>query len=127
MSHCSDNDAVTMEKLGPRSTCGTPQQIAYMLDGLAAVSEPDGSTVLDNTLLLWGNELGVGNTHTYMNIPWVIAGGAGGYFKMGRYLQYQDQPHNNLLISICHAMGLQDVTTFGDPTLSTGPLSGLTA
>ncbi|HET6284180.1 MAG TPA: DUF1552 domain-containing protein [Polyangia bacterium] len=126
MSHAGLNDALTMDKL-TKINKWHAEQFAYMLDGLAAVSEPDGSKVLDNTLLLWGNEIGVGNTHTYMNIPWVIAGGTGGYFKMGRYLQYQNQPHNNLLISICHALGLQDVTTFGDPTLSTGPLPGLTA
>jgi hypothetical protein len=59
------------------------------------------------------------------DIPWVLAG-AGGYFKTGRYLQYRDQPHNNLLVSVCNAMGLADVTTFGVPELCTGPLTGLT-
>jgi len=74
----------------------------------------------------WGNELGVGNSHTYQNIPWVIAGGAG-HFKTGRYLQYKDQNHNNLLVSVCHAVGIADTTTFGIPELCTGPLNGLTA
>jgi hypothetical protein len=68
-------------------------QVAYILDKLDAVQA------------LWGNELGVGNNHTYQNIPWVLVG-AGGYFKTGRYLQYKDQPHNNLLVSVCNAVGL---------------------
>jgi hypothetical protein len=37
---------------------------------------------------------------------------------MGRYLQYNDQPHNNLLVSLCNAVGLADVTTFGIPGLT---------
>jgi hypothetical protein len=76
---------------------------------------------------LWGNELGVGNTHSYKNIPWMLAGGAGGYFKTGRFLQYPDVPHNNLLVSVCNAMGFSDVTTFGIPGVCTGALPGLTA
>jgi hypothetical protein len=98
-----------------------------MLDALAAVKEPDGSSMLDSSLILWGNELGAGNTHTYKNIPWVIAGSAGGYLKTGRQINYKDQPHNNLLVSVCQAMGFSDVTTFGIPGVCTGPLMGLTA
>jgi hypothetical protein len=126
LSHAGPNDAAAMEKLVKINRWHS-EQMLYLLDGLAAGIESDGSKVLDNTIVLWGNELGLGNTHTYMNIPWVIAGGAGGYFKMGRYLQYKDQPHNNLLLSMAHAMGMEDLKTFGDPTLSTGPLPGLTA
>ena len=86
--------------------------------------EVDGSTMLDNTLLLWGNELGAGNSHSYKDIPWLLAGGAGGALQMGRYLQFLDRPHNDLLVSVCHAMGLDDVTTFGIPGVCTGALLG---
>ena len=98
-----------------------------MLDALSKVTEPDGSSMLDSSCVLWGNELGAGNTHTYKNIPWVLTGGAGGYLKIGRQLNYADQPHNNLLVSVCNAMGFDDVTTFGIPGVCTGPLQGLTA
>ena len=125
LSHKPDRDTVSRDKLIKINTWHS-QQVAYILGKLDAVTEVGGGTMLDSTVLLWGNELGIGNNHSYMNIPWVLAGG-GGYFKMGRYLQYQNQPHNNLLVSLCHAMGLGDVTTFGIPELCTGPLSGLTA
>jgi hypothetical protein len=124
LSHSGDNDAVANDKLVKINTWHATQ-VAYIFDKLAAVQEIDGGTMLDSTVVLWGNELGVGNNHTYQNIPWVLAGG-GGYFKTGRYLQYKDQPHNNLLVSVCNAMGLADVTTFGIPELCTGPLAGLT-
>jgi len=57
----------------------------------------------------------------------VLAGGAGGYLKSGRYLQYSGLPHNDLLVSVCNAMGFSDVTTFGIPGVCTGPLAGLAA
>ncbi len=125
LSHSSDSDAVSIEKL-IKINVWHGQQVNYMLDKLSATTESDGSNMLDNTLLLWGNELGVGNTHDYKNIPWLLAGGSS-YFKMGRSLQFQDLPHNNLLVSICNAMGFSDVTTFGIPGVCTGPLPGLTA
>jgi|HubBroStandDraft_1064217.scaffolds.fasta_scaffold64974_2 uncharacterized protein DUF1552 len=125
-SHCSDTDSVNVENL-VLINIWQAQQVTYLLDQLAATLESDGSTMLDNTVLLWGNELGVGNTHDYKNIPWMLAGGAGGYLKTGRYLQFPDVPHNNLLVSICNAMGFSDVTSFGIPGVCTGPLAGLAA
>jgi len=125
-SHCSDTDSVNVNNL-VLINIWQAQQVAYMLDQLSTTLESDGSTMLDNSVLLWGNELGVGNTHSYKNIPWMLAGGAGGYFKTGRFLQYPDLPHNNLLVSICNAMGFSDVTTFGIPGVCTGPLPGLAA
>ncbi len=126
LSHSGDSDTVNNEKLVTINIWHS-QQMAYMMDKLKATTEPDGTNMLDNTLMLWGNELGVGNTHTYKDIPWVLMGGAGGYLKTGRYMQYQDQPHNNLLVSVMNAMGFDDVKTFGIPGVCTGPLGGLTA
>jgi hypothetical protein len=126
LSHAGDDDAASIEKL-VLINIWHAQQVAYLLDRLKAMPEVDGGNFLDNTVLLWGNELGAGNTHTYKNIPWLLAGGASGYFKMGRYLQFKDQPHNNLLVSVCNAMGFPDVKSFGIPGVCTGPLAGLAA
>jgi hypothetical protein len=126
LSHAGDNDAAATEKLVKINTWHS-EQFFYMIDALAKATEPDGSSVLDNSLVLWGNELGAGNTHSYKNIPWVIAGSAGGYFKTGRQVNYKDAPHNDLLVSVCNAMGFDDVTTFGIPGVCRGPLQGLTA
>jgi Protein of unknown function (DUF1552) len=126
LSHAGDEDAVATEKLITINTWHS-EQIAYLLEHLSTVQEVDGSFMLDNTLLLWGNELGAGNSHTYKDIPWLLAGGAGGYLNTGRYLQYPDLPHNNLLVSVCNAVGMSDVTTFGIPGVCTGPLPNLQA
>ena len=77
--------------------------------------------MLDNTLILWSNELGQGNNHTLDNIPFVMVGN-GLDFEMGRSLKFPMVPHNRMLMSIAHAFG-HHVETFGKPELcSGGPL-----
>ena len=102
-------------------------QIANIISDMKAVPEGTG-TMWDNTVLLWCNELGIGLTHSHTNIPFMLAGSAGGYIKTGQTLTIPPgTPHNSLLISLCNAMGLPD-TTFGNPKHSTkGPLPGLKA
>jgi hypothetical protein len=126
MSHAGDSDAATNEKL-VKINIWHAEQIKYMVDKLAAATETDGTSMLDNSLLLWGNEIGRGNTHTYQDIPWMLLGGAGGALNMGRYLQFNRQPHNNMLASIAQAFGLTDITKFGDPTVATGMFTNMLA
>jgi hypothetical protein len=91
---------------------------------LEAVTE-NGQSMLDNTLIVWGNELGKGNTHSHHPIPIVLAGGAGDYFRMGRSIDVDDVINNRLLVSICHYMGLTDQQEFGNLDNGSGPLAGL--
>jgi hypothetical protein len=100
------------------------EQFAYLVGKMKAVREGEG-TMLDNTALLWGNELAKGNSHALNDAAFVLAGRGGGYFKTGRYLQVSGKvPHNNLLVSMMNAMGLPD-TTFGQADWCTGPLREL--
>jgi len=126
LSHAADDDTAATEKL-IKINVWHAEQLKYLLDQLAAAQEVDGSSMLDSSIVLWGNELGAGNSHSYKDIPWLLAGGAGGALRTGRFVQYPDRPHNDLMVSICNAMGLSDVTTFGIPGVCTGPLPGLTA
>jgi hypothetical protein len=125
LSHAGDDDMVANDKL-VKINAWHAEQVAYVLDKLADTQDANGKSLLDDTLLLWGNELGAGNTHTYKNIPWLLATGSTA-IETGRFLQYADdgQPHNNLLLAIAHAMGLTDLKTFGIPELCTGPLRGI--
>ncbi len=101
------------------------QELARFMGRLDAMPEGEG-TVLDHTLIVVVSEHSEGNFHTQENMPFFFAGGASGYFRTGRYVQFGDETHNDMLVSIAHAMGLEDVTTFGDPEFCTGPLPGLT-
>lgn len=100
-------------------------QLAYLLDKLEAIPEA-GGTMLDNTLVVWVNELGSGGGHTHDHVPWLIAGNVAKHFKMGQLVSFPGQPHNRLLLSVLHAMGVMD-PSFGDPDYCTaGPLTGVT-
>ncbi|MEM9458204.1 MAG: DUF1552 domain-containing protein [Myxococcota bacterium] len=101
-------------------------QLAYLLERLAAVPEGDG-TMLDNTLVVWGNELARGNNHSHDPMPFVLAGGASGQIETGRVLRFDDgSSHNRLLVSLCHLMGANDVETYGATDNGSGGLDGLT-
>jgi hypothetical protein len=123
LSHSGDGDADRQSQLVAIGNWHAAQ-LAYLMSKLAAAKEGDG-TVLDNTVILWCTDISRGNTHARRDMPYVLAGGAGGFFKTGRHLVYQSDYHNNLLVSILNAMGVPD-ETFGNPAYCTGPLSKLT-
>lgn len=90
---------------------------------LASYPEGDG-TLLDNTIVVWGREIPTPG-HFGLPYPLVVAGGGGGRIQTGRYLDYGDTPHSALLVSICNAMGMPEVTSVGTIDPDTGPLAGL--
>lgn len=122
LSHRGDEDVDAESEL-VKINRWYAQQFAYLVGRLKSVPEGDG-TLLDHTVVVWCNELGKGNSHTRNNVPYVMAGGANGFFKTGRYLRYDNDPHNNFLVSLCQSMGVQ-TDTFGNPSYCTGPLQGL--
>jgi len=101
------------------------EQLAYLTQRLAETPEPGGSgSLLDNTQIVWTNELGEGNTHTHDNIPFVLVGGGFDY-RGGRALECGGVPHNRLLLSLSHGMGHM-LDRFGNPDqCADGPLGGL--
>jgi len=123
LSHRPDNDAIAVDNL-TRINTWYASQMAALMTKMKAVPEGDG-TLLDHTLILWANELAIGNVHSRTDAPYVLGGGAGGALRTGRFLTYAgDVPHNNLLVSLMNIMGLPD-QTFGKPDWCTGPLTGL--
>jgi hypothetical protein len=121
------------------------QQFAYLVGKLKGITEGNGKTLLDNMLLTWTNELGVGGVHSYTNIPYVLAGNCQGALTTGRYLDYlgpaipagpiavaydKGPAHTKLFVSILQSLGI-DENSFnftglpGEEALFTGPLPGL--
>ncbi len=113
LSHDPDSKKESVEKL-TKINKWFCEQMAYLAKRLAETPEPGGGgSLLDNTLILWTNELGKGNSHTLDNIPFVLVGN-GLDFKMGRSLKFKNLPHNRLLLSLAHGMG-HDLKRFGNP------------
>lgn len=124
LSHRGPSDTAAKEQLTLRARWYS-EQIAYLARQLAAVTEGD-RTMLDNTVMVWGNELSLGNSHSHSEIPFMLLGSAGGRLRTGRYLQFGSQPHNRLLVSLLQLMGVE-ATSFGHRDFGGGgPLAGLT-
>jgi hypothetical protein len=122
LSHEPDSNATAQEKLTKinRWFC---EQLAYLCKRLAETPEPgQPGCLLDNTLIVWTNELGKGNSHTLDDIPFVLIGN-GLDFEMGRSLKLDKVAHNRLLLSIAHGFG-HPISKFGNPDFcGDGPLS----
>lgn len=126
LSHEPDSNETAVDKL-TRINTWYCEQLAYLVKRLAETPEPGGQgSLLDNTTVVWTNELGQGNSHTLNNIPFVMVGN-GLNFQMGRSLKYNKVPHNRLLLSLAHAFGHR-LERFGNPDhCGDGPLDKLTA
>ena len=125
LSHKPDEDIESQKKM-IKIDQWYASQVAYLARRLAETPEPGGpGSLLDNTLIVWTNELGQGNSHTLDNIPFVLVGNGLG-FRMGRSLKYARQPHNRLLLSLAHGFGHR-LPRFGNPDFCAGgPLNNLT-
>lgn len=117
---------------------------ARLVQTLASIPHESG-TLLDDTIVVWTNELATGN-HLMTNIPLVVAGGKN-VFRLGRYIRYAPTDvlqapwsaprvgpaHNKFLTSLAQAMGMNR-TSFGVTEVpragggqisTTGTLAGL--
>jgi len=84
-------------------------------------SAEEGRPLLDSTMVLFGSNLGNGNSHDTKNMPIVLAGGG---FKHGQHLAFDpanNAPLCNLFVSMLQQLGLE-VDSFAS---STSKLSGL--
>ncbi|HXU81055.1 MAG TPA: DUF1552 domain-containing protein [Polyangia bacterium] len=119
------------------------ERFAELLMRMDSIKEGNG-TLLDNTLVVIGNEFVSATAHDTDPWPVFIAGSGGGRFKTGRYVQFPavggggrlfpNDPvtqtnapfHTQFLTSICHYMGAM-VPRVGDPSCGpAGPLPQFT-
>ncbi|HVY47742.1 MAG TPA: DUF1552 domain-containing protein [Minicystis sp.] len=126
ISHQSLDDPAVVQKIQTINTFYA-KQMAYLVGALATMDDGDGK-LIDRCAVLWANEMSVGQAHNRRAIPYVLAGGCGGAYATGRFLDLTNPKgnptHNQLLLSLCHAMGVE-VQTFGNPAYCPGPLPRL--
>ena len=98
------------------------EQYAYILKRMKEIKEPDGSSLLDNSLVTYGAGLGDGATHQYYDLPLIVAGRGQGQIKQGRFIQCKSGTLNsNMWLSLAKLMGLE-IDSYAD---STGVISDL--
>jgi hypothetical protein len=105
----------------------------------------DALGALDNTLIYCTSDMGNPSLHSTQNVPTLLAGGAGGKFRMGRRIKmvpdcpsndpwcepsdaaFAGYTNNHLLVAIAQAFGVT-IDSFGsqvEAKHTTGALSGL--
>jgi hypothetical protein len=92
-------------------------QLAGFLARLKATADGDGTTLLDNSMILYGSGLGDASRHTHKDLPILIAGHARGAFKQGAHRRYPSNvtPLSNLFVAMLRQMGVA-VESFADST-----------
>lgn len=104
-------------------------QFKRFLDTLAAYETPEGN-LLDTGFVVYTNQQATGS-HSYNNVPYVIAGTARGFFPGGRFVDVGGKTNNLLLNTLASAAGVRNageyVTDLGDPSLSQGLISEIMA
>ena len=75
-----------------------------------------GTSLLDNSMIMFGGSLKDGNRHAVANLPLILAGRGKGTLRPGRRLRAPEQtPLCNLYLSLLSRMGIEE-KSFGDST-----------
>ncbi|MFG0287967.1 MAG: DUF1552 domain-containing protein [Rhodopirellula sp. JB044] len=124
ISHEPDSNVEAYEHLIQINTWYC-EQVAMLARRLSETPEPGGDgSMLDNTTIIWTNELGKGNSHTRNNIPFVLIGGGLG-IRGNRALDFKRTPHNRFLMTVAERMGFPQ-ESFGNPDFcGDGVLTGV--
>lgn len=101
------------------------ESFKYLLDRWSEVTTPNGP-LLDNAFAMWTSHIAVGPSHSFNNLPVLIAGNAGGFLKTGQYVDAGGATNNRLLNTLATAMGAP-TTSFGDPSLPGGLIDEMLA
>jgi len=75
----------------------------------------DGATLLDHSMLVYGNSIGDGNVHGHHNLPVLLAGRGGGTPQPGVHRNYGEKPMTNLYLSLLERLGAP-MEKLGDST-----------
>ena len=108
-----------LEEMYLRTNQFHTEQFAYLLGRMKDIDE-GGTSLLDNSMVMFCSNLFDGDRHQADHMPILLAGGGGGSLKSGRILDYMDQEDANrracsLYLSLMDRMGVS-LPRFGDTT-----------
>ena len=91
-------------------------QFAWFLEKLEAAKDADGTSVLHNSMIVYGCGNSDGNRHTHHNLPIVLAGNGGGAITPGQFRTLPPAPMCNLFLTMLDQLRVPPVERFGDST-----------
>jgi hypothetical protein len=90
--------------------------LPYFLERLKETKDGD-STLLDQTMIMYGSPMADGNIHNHRRCPLLLLGGGNGALQGNLHLKAPDgTPMANVMLSLMHKLGLDDLKSFGDST-----------
>lgn len=114
LSHHGRNET-KLEKIKKINTLHM-EHLVYLIGKMKAVKEANGSTLLDNVMLVYGSGIGDGDRHNHDDLPILLLGKGGGTIETGRHLKYdRETPLMNLYLALFDRMGAP-AERFGDST-----------
>jgi hypothetical protein len=116
-------------------------QTSQAIQELAAATDVDGNSLLDNTVVVYLSEIARGWDHNQMNVPFLVFGGKNTRLRGGTFLKITDgplpgqtgltssggtgnRPVNDAWLALAPIFGV-NLASLGDPSQYTGPLPGL--
>ena len=90
--------------------------LPYFLDRLKNTTEGDRD-LLEKTIIVFGSPMADGNIHNHRRCPLLLLGHGNGRLEGNMHLKAPDgTPMANVMLTLMHKLGLEDVQTFGDST-----------
>lgn len=83
------------------------EQFKYFVERLKSIDE-GGSSLLDNSVVLYGSSMKDGNGHKKNNLPILLAGNGQGRLQTGRHVETNNQPLADLHLTLSHKFGIED-------------------
>lgn len=103
-----------------------------LVEQLASLETPTGK-LLDAGVAVWTNQVANGS-HSFVNVPWLLAGKAGGYLKPGQFVELPGDGYrtNRMLNTLLNAAGLRKddgsaIDDFGDASQARGQIDAILA
>ena len=114
------------------------ERFAKFIRRLEEAKDADGTSVLDNSMIMYGGGNADANSHSHNNLPTLLVGGGGGTLNAGRYVNAKPGrdpltppvnhsgdgtaplepglPMCNFFLGMLDRLGVQGIEQFGDST-----------
>ena len=90
--------------------------LPYFMEKLQASMDGD-TNLLEKTVIVYGSPMANGNNHNHRNCPLILLGHGNGALQGELHVKAADAtPMANVMLTLMHKLGLDDVKTFGDST-----------
>jgi len=91
-------------------------QMAYFADKLRTTMD-GGTSLMDQSIVLWGSPMSNSNIHAHRHAPLFFFGKGNGLLPGNTHLRADDgTPMANVMLSVLHHLGHDDMESFGDST-----------